>query len=138
MYIDDVKVACFFSSENIIGVRNLIKERQKYLFRSLLTKEKRHPRGVFFLLIAELRPPVADIRGRVCLRFSEVSRLCIPPTAVSCHARRCYSPYRQGGTGFAKPTPSGKLCIHAYGVIWRESLPQFPEKPCNPPDFVIY
>ena len=31
--------------------------------------------------------------SRGCLRFSEVSRLCIPPSAVSCHARRYYSSF---------------------------------------------
>ena len=50
-----------------------------------------------------------DTAGRVCLRLGEVSRLCIPPSAVSCHARTWEPPYRQGGTDFAKPTPSGKL-----------------------------
>ena len=31
-----------------VGVRNLIKERQKYLFRSLLTKKERSNRFVLF------------------------------------------------------------------------------------------
>ena len=37
-----------------VGVRILIANPEKYLFRSLYTKEERHPRGVFFLLIASL------------------------------------------------------------------------------------
>ena len=59
---------------------------------------------------AELRPPVADIRAESAFANGEVSRLCIPPLAVSCRARRCYYPFCKSGTNFANYTPSGKLC----------------------------
>ena len=52
---------------------------------------------------------------RVCLRFSEISRLCIPPTAVSCHARRCYSP-----------------------LVRAERYPQTKPRAANPIYFVLY
>ena len=42
-----------------------------------------------FLLTAELRPPVADIRQEEsAFAKGEASRLCIPPVAVYCQARR--------------------------------------------------
>ena len=85
----------FSSTSYPVGVRNLIKERQKYLFRSLYTKEKRPSSDgrFFFPLAAKLRPSVADMRAESAFAKGEVSRLCIPPLAVSCHARRCYYPF---------------------------------------------
>ena len=50
-----------------VGVRNLIKVRQKYLFRSLLTKEKTDPCGRFFLLKLEIGCP--QHTSRDCLRL---------------------------------------------------------------------
>ena len=73
MSINNIKVASFCHQRNTVGVRNLIKVRQKYLFRSLLTKEKRPSSDgrFFFPLAAELRPPVADIRAEAALALSK-------------------------------------------------------------------
>ena len=82
-----------------------------------------------FPLTAELRPPVADIRAVSAFANGEVSRLCIPPKAVSCHARRCYSPFVRAERFFANITPSGKLCtfvdfIFAKGEYPSSALPK--------------
>ena len=66
---------------------------QKYLFRSLLTKESRPSSdGLFFFsLAAGIRAPTYA-QAESAFANGEVSRLCIPPKAVSCHARRSKPP----------------------------------------------
>ena len=56
-----------------VGVRNLNAIYEKYLFRSFLPKEETDPCGRFFLLIAELRPSVADIRAEAAFALAKLA-----------------------------------------------------------------
>ena len=69
-----------------------------------------------FFLTAELRPSVADIRAVSAFAKGEVSRLCIPPTAVSCHARRFYSPFVRAER-FLQTSPRAANSVNLYSSI---------------------
>ena len=60
-----LKQRLFCHQRSTVGVRNLIKKRQKYLFRSLLTKGKTDPRGRFFLLPRNFVPNPAPCSARI-------------------------------------------------------------------------
>ena len=53
------------SSDTPVGVRNLIKERQKYLFRSILTRKKQIAKAICFF---QLYSPAARVASKLAPR----------------------------------------------------------------------
>ena len=109
-----------------VGVRNLIKERQKYLFRSLLTKNSSS-----FDLSNFLSKPQDWYIIECITRLWRVihSYIISPYGAVSHHALACIllrlDDIQRQAVGD----------IHAFGVIWSECRPQFPANALQSPRF---
>ena len=77
-----------------------------------MNPKQKPPIGWFFLFPHPKSDADADIRqAESAFTAGGAGRLCIPPLAVYCHARRSELPYRHTGTPTKKRTPSGKLCL---------------------------
>ena len=73
MSINNIKVASFCHQRNTVGVRNLIKKRQKYLFRSILTNRKATHGWLFLLAVALVASSIAP-QGEAAADQVRISR----------------------------------------------------------------
>ena len=73
---------------------------------------------VFFLLIAELRPSVADIRAEAAFALAKLADYAYRECGIL-PCEEIFLSFRKSGTIFANLTPSGKLCMSGFAYRHR-------------------